>query len=106
IACSIKGALYYKDFNIEKERIFISHYCIKNEAFSNSNGWEQRQYDLMFSGQFIKRKNPGFFIEVAGLVQQKHPGLKILLLGEGPMKEEMLHSLQMAGIDFTYPGYA
>ena len=39
-----------------------------------------KQYDLIFSGQFIDRKQPLFFVEVVNEVAKSFDGLKILIL--------------------------
>lgn len=106
IACSQKGKTYYESYNLKKEAVFISHYTINNEAFKNNIPYSERPYDLLFSGQFTSRKNPFFFIEVAQKLRKTKSDLKILLLGDGPLKEEMLGTLSRSGINFSYPGYA
>src|SRR4029078_12172959 len=78
IACSQKGKEYYQSFGPKAESIFISNYTITNSLFRNNNTFAGRQHDLLFSGQFIERKNPSFFIEVAGLLRKKGVDVKIL----------------------------
>jgi glycosyltransferase involved in cell wall biosynthesis len=106
IACSKKGKAYFESYGLGSDRIFISHYTIDNERFNRQIAFSERKYDLMFSGQFVERKNPFFFIEVARLLKLKKPGLKVLLLGDGPLKATILQALRDSEIAFDYPGYA
>ncbi|MDO6435544.1 glycosyltransferase family 4 protein [Flavitalea sp. BT771] len=106
IACSEKGSAYYQTYGVRPESIFISHYTITNELFSNTRSFQDRKYDLLFSGQFTERKNPLFFIQVAALLAAKKKDLRVLLLGDGPLKDTMFTALTAAGIDFDYGGYA
>lgn len=106
LACSLKGKAYFQSYKLKPDSIYISHYTIDNSAPDQSNTIYKRNYDLMFSGQFAARKNPLFFIDVAKRLLQLKPQLKVLILGDGPMKEIILNELNKANIDFDYPGYA
>ena len=80
---------------------FLSYRCANNALFA---GLEEgpRPFDLMFSGQFIERKMPGFFVEVARRVHAKLPSLRLLMIGDGPLRESTLKSLDAAGIAYDY----
>jgi glycosyltransferase involved in cell wall biosynthesis len=106
LACSQKGKAYFQSYGLKPDSVFISHYTINNPTPEQGRTFSERKYDLMFSGQFTERKNPLFFINVARRLQQWKPQLKILILGDGPMKEAILSELNKAKIDFDYPGYA
>ncbi len=106
LPCSIKGREYFKSYGNKPEDIFICHYAVNADRFANDNGFADRPYDLLFSGQFIERKNPLFFVRIVKKLQEKIPGLKVLLLGAGPLKEEIITSLNHSGVDYNYAGYA
>jgi glycosyltransferase involved in cell wall biosynthesis len=85
---------------------FQSHLCGDNAAFfPHGGGLADRPYDIMFSGQFIDRKMPDFFCEVARLIQQKRGTLKVLLIGDGPLRAQTLQTLSDLGIAYDYPGF-
>lgn len=105
IACSVKGKEYYQSFGLNDKAIFISHYTVNLPDPSSYKVLEERRYDLVFSGQFTERKNPFFFIQICKLLKEMKPDLKVLLLGGGPLSQQMLHELSQQGIDFDYPGY-
>jgi glycosyltransferase involved in cell wall biosynthesis len=69
------------------------------------NCFDERPYDLMFSGQFTERKLPFFFAEIAQKVSKNIDGLKVLILGDGPLKNEFFQNLNQSGIDYTYAGF-
>lgn len=94
----------YKSYNVPERQIFRCHLCIENSPFL-SRKTEEKEFDLMFSGQMIERKMPLFFAEVAKLVKQRMGKCKVLVLGSGPLKEAMLQKLQEYNIDFEYPGF-
>lgn len=105
LACSLKGKEYFKQYGHEK-KIFVTHYSIDHRKFANRNTFSQRDHDLIFSGQLIERKNPDFFIRVVMQLQQQIPSLRVLLLGNGPLRGQLLDTLDNAGINYTYPGHA
>lgn len=105
LACSLKGKQYFKQYGNER-KIFITHYSIDHKKFANNNSFSQRPFDLIFSGQLIARKNPEFFIRVVIALQKQYPSLRVLLLGDGPLKEQITGALNLAGINYSYPGHA
>lgn len=104
ISCSIKGKAYFESFGITSRKIFISHLSIEQEKFRNTRGFQERDYDIMFSGQLIERKNPFFFLEVAQLLKARIPHLKILILGDGPLLPSIRSKAQEGKLDIHAPG--
>ncbi len=64
----------------------------------------EKEYDLIFSGQIIDRKLPGFFTEVCVEVDSRRKS-KILILGDGPLKPVMKEKLSRSNVDHTFAGY-
>ena len=95
----------YRSYGAKEEKLFQSHLCIDNKHFKNNNSLKERRYDLMFSGQLTERKLPLFFAEIVKKVSKEIPNLKILILGDGPMKQELLSKLDGSGIDYHYAGF-
>ncbi len=104
IPVSIKGYNNFKRYKISEEKIFISHYAVDNDysfKFINS----KKKFDVMFSGQFIDRKMPFFFCEIIETLFKKRKNLKVLLIGSGELKEQVINRLKNSNIDFTYAGF-
>jgi glycosyltransferase involved in cell wall biosynthesis len=106
IACSEKGKSWYESYGLKGESIFVSPYTIDNERFANDKNFGARKYDLLFSGQFTERKNPGFFARVAIRLRQQKKDLRVLLLGDGLLRESVLAELRSHRVDFEYGGQA
>lgn len=94
----------YKSYGIKDEQFFKSYLCANNDLF-HPIPWNDKKYDLMFSGQFIERKMPFFFIDVVLIVREKIPDLKILILGDGPLKNDIIAQLNKSKIAYDYPGF-
>lgn len=105
IAASHSGIENYIDYGIDRSKIFQSHLCANNNIFNNSNSQTSRIYDVMFSGQFHERKLPFLFVEICRRLKARRGYFRALLIGDGPLRSEILDSLKDSGIDFHYAGF-
>ncbi|WP_293996586.1 glycosyltransferase family 4 protein [Sphaerotilus sp.] len=106
IGASRRSLEMFQSYGAPVDACFQSHLCGDNAAFFPHGGaLADRPYDLMFSGQFIDRKMPDFFCEVARLVQQRRGTLKVLLIGDGPLRAQTLQTLSDLGIAHDCPGF-
>ncbi|MDP3464758.1 MAG: glycosyltransferase family 4 protein [Sulfuricurvum sp.] len=105
IGASTSSLKLFRNYNIPKESIFQSHLCINNEHFQNTLKFDDRPYDLMFSGQLTERKLPFLFADIAKKVSDQIKGIKVLILGDGPLKKDLLERLKNDNIDYEYAGF-
>ncbi len=105
IGASKNSLKLYRSYGLENRKLFQSHLCIDNARFNNNKKFSDRQYDLMFSGQFIERKIPLFFADVAIQVSKSIKDLKVLILGDGTLKDELLIKLSHNNINYHYGGF-
>ena len=103
IGSSKKSLELYESYNVKKNNLFLSPLCIKNDVYKIAIK-EEKTYDIIWSGQFIDLKMPYFFVNVVKLVNKVIP-CKIILIGSGPLKDEVLSALSDSKINYTYPGY-
>lgn len=81
----------YESYGINPERVFTSHLCANNRAFSAVSGSVPRTYDFMFAGRFAPDKNPQFALDVAaGVAERLGRRMSMLLLGSGPLLEQSI----------------
>ncbi len=99
------GLDWFRHYGCPEAALFQSHLCANNDTYRKYAGVTPKKYDIAFSGQFIERKMPLFFAEVAKLLKGKKPDMRVLLMGDGPQREEVLDVLRSSGIDFDYAGY-
>jgi glycosyltransferase involved in cell wall biosynthesis len=98
------SAELYKSYGIDKNKFFRTYLSVNNELFVNIASIEKK-YDLMFSGQFIDRKMPLFFIEIAKIVQERYGKCSVLILGNGELEGEIIELLAKYNIEYSYPGF-
>ncbi len=94
----------YKSYHLDESKMYRSCLCIDNSRFTPGPVAE-REYHILFCGQIIERKMPLFFVEIAKKLQQKIPDLKVLIVGEGAMRNQMLQELENNGIHHHFAGY-
>lgn len=94
----------YKSYEVDSSKIFISHLCVDNKRFSNPPITE-RNYDALFCGQIINRKMPGFFVDVIKEVNKRLPEVKILIVGDGDKRIEMLQRLDDLELTYSFKGF-
>jgi glycosyltransferase involved in cell wall biosynthesis len=104
IGASEKTLELYKSYGIEETLLFKSCLAVENEKFSPVKVVD-KPYDLLFCGQFNERKNPLFFAKMAGNVNEINPGIKVLLVGEGPLKEKTKKELKKYNVMYFDAGF-
>lgn len=106
IGASRRSLEMFQSYGAPAGACFQSYLCGNNEAFfAQRSTLAERPYDIMFSGQFIDRKMPEFFCEVARLMKRRRSALKVLLIGDGPLRTPTLQTLTDLGIEHDYPGF-
>ncbi|MBM1105812.1 glycosyltransferase [Aurantibacter crassamenti] len=105
IGASKNSLKLFQYYGVKKEHIFQSALCIHNSKFENDKKFNIRKYHIMYSGQFTERKLPFFFADVVIKLAQKIDGFKVLILGSGPLQEELFSKLDAHNIDYDFPGF-
>ena len=105
IGAGKKSLILYKKYGIEEVKLFQSHLCIDNSPFIRKAQNTIRPYDFMFSGQIIERKMPDFFIDVVTKVKDLRGKVRVLIIGDGPLRERMLMKLAEKNIVVDYAGF-
>jgi glycosyltransferase involved in cell wall biosynthesis len=98
------SAELYRSYGIDKNKFFRTYLSVNNGLFV-SNSSIEKKYDLMFSGQFIDRKMPFFFIEIAKIMKEHYGKCSVLILGNGELEGEMIDLLTKYNIEYSYPGF-
>lgn len=104
IGSSNGAAALYENYGIDKSKFFRTYLSVNNQLFLKSY-LNTKKFDLMFSGQFIDRKMPLFFIETARMVKQQYGKCKVLILGSGPLENKIKRLLESYDLDYSCPGF-
>ena len=98
-----KGYRNFQSYGVKEKKIFIVPYTIEEKKYYSKG--LQKKYDLMFCGQLIDRKMPMFFCRIAEEVKRELGTVSVLILGKGPLEEEIRLFLEGRGITYEMPGF-
>lgn len=99
----IKGKNNFLRYGVDQKKIFIVPYTIDESKYYSKNGI--KNYDIMFCGQLIERKMPLFFCEVAKGLNLMYRNIRVLILGKGPLENEIRSYFEKEGIQYSMPGF-
>ena len=97
----------YRAYGIDDVRMFKSHLCANNTAFSPAPTVEKR-YDFIYCGRFVAAKNPLFALEVARQIARRlRRRISVLFVGSGEKETEMRTAAAMSQeVEAVFPGFA
>ena len=105
IGASRKSLQLYNKYGIKGCNFFKSCLCIDNKRFIDCTDNATRPYDIMYSGQIIDLKNPNLFTDIVKKVNKKYGILRVLIIGDGILRENFIENLTQTGADVTYAGF-
>jgi glycosyltransferase involved in cell wall biosynthesis len=105
IGASKKSLQLYRSYGVSSTHLFQSCLCVNNERFIHQAGNRDRPYDLMYSGQIVERKLPDFFVDVVQLVREVCGRVRVLVLGDGKLRDRLLGRLASVKAEVDYPGF-
>lgn len=71
--------------------ILLNETGVDNYSEYNS---EKKDYDLIFVGKLVERKQPDLFIEVVKKISKHNKGMKSLIIGDGPLLETLQNQIK------------
>jgi len=104
VGTSVGSRDLFVRYGARSEQYFNCWLCADNERFAPFRH-QERQFDVLFSGQFIDRKLPHFFVDVIGEMQKTKPDVSALLIGNGPLAGEVRQRLSALGVRYDMRGF-
>lgn len=103
IGASQKTLQLFASYGAKPHQLFQSCLCIDNKQFASKQPVLARQYDVLLCGQLIPRKMFDFALQVIAKVNGLRaeaglPALKVLLVGDGPQRDELLAQAALLGV--------
>lgn len=79
-----------EEFGIDKPEVVVIPNGVNTEVFHpDDSKVDERYFTLLWVGRIVKGKGVEFLIHAAHQVLEKIPNLRILLIGEGPARDEI-----------------
>jgi glycosyltransferase involved in cell wall biosynthesis len=104
VGTSVGSLDLYLHYGATRDRYFNCWLCADNRRFAPFRD-SKRKFDVLFSGQFIDRKLPFFFVDVVAEMQKSKSDVSALLLGDGPLAPMVRQRLSELGIRFEMRGF-
>ncbi len=96
----------FRSYGIDEKKIFKSCLAIDNQKFSlKKKKYGNKEFDLLFSGQFIDRKCPFFFAEVVYILSKLRTNLSVAVIGSGILEKQFLRKLKESEANISYSGF-
>ncbi|MDH4568437.1 glycosyltransferase family 4 protein [Pseudomonas sp. BN414] len=106
VGASLKTLDLFRHYGAADDKLFQSHLCADNEVYSrNYVPPSQRNYDIILCGQFVKGKLFDFSLRVIERMIEKKKDLTVKLVGDGPLRSEILSKIESLGVKYTYRGF-
>jgi len=105
IGASKKSVELFRAYGAPADRIFISQLCADNDRFRPLANNPDRPYDVLFSGQIIPRKLPGFFVAIVKELISRLGAVRVLVMGSGPLQSVFTDDLAATGADVHFAGH-
>ena len=87
VSDSIEKEYMFKRF-IKKKFINIGNPVSVENIRKKVKSWNNKKYDICFSGRLNISKNPLKFIRIISKVKEYNPSVNVLMLGDGELKDE------------------
>lgn len=95
---------YFRSYGVPEEALFRSCLTVATERFSVLP-FDERPYDVMFSGRFVERKMPLFFAEICCRLADRRGSCRALVLGSGPLEEDFRAAMRHPGLTAEFAGF-
>lgn len=104
LGVSRKTSKLFKSYSNKKE-FFQTMLCANNNEFGRYFiKPNEREFDVILCGQMIPRKMYDFSINVLKEVHKKN-NIKITILGDGVLKNEILNKIKKSGLNYNFVGH-
>lgn len=95
------GRELLQSYGVDGERVRVSRLC-SPERPGAPPPMHEREFDVLFCGQLHPRKAPLFFVEVCKALRDARGACRCLIIGDGPLRAEVLRALDEAQLEYDY----
>lgn len=108
VAVSHAVMLYAQKLGVPTSKVSVVQNSVDIEGYKPTlrRRKENGTVHVAFVGRLIKNKGPQYLVEAAPMIARESPGVRFLIVGEGPMLDELRTRLEQLGIldEFRFLG--
>lgn len=98
------GRKLLESYGVDPCKVQVSRLC-GPPAQKLTNGFSEREFDVMFCGRIQAVKMPLFFAEVCAGIRARRGRCRALVVGDGDLRGELLDVLESEGVEASYAGF-
>lgn len=98
----LRDTLIKQGFPAEK---IITHYVGAETRFEEPRPLHEREQMVLFVGRFVEKKGVTYLIEAMSKVQAKHPEMKLVLVGDGELREALEEQAKNSLKNYEFVGW-
>ncbi len=108
---------YLSHYGVPQNKLFFSPHCVDNERFAKSShpcdrpalrrslGFAPDERIVLFVGKLVDVKRPADFVQALALLQKQGPRIAGLVVGDGPLREELVRRADASGAHVQFAGF-
>jgi len=86
-----------EELDIDSDKIVVIHNGIDTRLFSPRES-EESNNQILWIGRFIPGKGIEYLVDAFSILVREHPDLKLLMVGWGPLKDDIKQKVQSLGL--------
>ena len=102
VSAFIKSKLLEQGF--PEDKIIVHHIGINTNYYKPDLNI-QRQNTVLFVGRLVEKKGCQYLIKALSLISKNIPDLKLIVIGEGPLRPELEKQASESSISYEFMGY-
>jgi len=92
-------------FGIPDDRIAVSYVGVDPCGFApGPTPLAARKYRVLYVGRFVEKKGVCYLIEAIGRLASEIPGLELILVGDGPLRDSLRAQCTLLGVRAEFKG--
>ncbi|MDH2406106.1 glycosyltransferase [Bradyrhizobium sp. SSUT18] len=93
------------EFGIAAEKVFVRYIGIDSSRFAPGPvPIDQRPARVLFVGRLVEKKGCRYLIQAVAQVQENVPGCELIIIGDGPLREELEQLARSLRVSATFLG--
>lgn len=106
IGASNKSLDLFRYYGVRDRKLFKSQLCANNEMYFKAyRKFLEREFDIILCGRICEEKLTSFSLSVLSELKKLKPDIRVLVVGDGPLRENLLEQLKNNAIQYEYAGF-
>jgi colanic acid/amylovoran biosynthesis glycosyltransferase len=94
-----------EEYGIPKDKVSIIYNGVDTNIFTPNYAQGQTRKRILFIGRLVEKKAPLDLIEAVKIVSKNQKNITLTIVGDGPLKHEVMDRAKILGIAFEYHTY-